>query len=278
MNEEHRTDLAHFHAEANILPIEQIPGQFVKVRKLKDAIHGSVWRFRCIRGDVEDVVVVKRMPSQNVRQFDEREPNDLTLHLRGDRNSEDALTEIGVLSFLRRQADLPLFILRMVTAFEEGIYTNLVTESIEGGELFEQVENGKLNNTEPAVRTYMWQLLQATRYLHGHHIGHRDISLENILITFRAAPLGHLRLMDFGQAVRTHVGPVGLRYFRLVAKPYYRSPEVYIPQTMRVRAVCPPNAGPGYVGQAEVVDNDGIRQHLCEVRMSPDAVPGQLHH
>ena len=44
---------------------------------------------------------------------------------------------------------------------------------------------------------WSWQLLQAVAFLHKQQICHRDISLENILLS-----KGDIRLMDFGQAVR----------------------------------------------------------------------------
>ncbi|OLP74463.1 Serine/threonine-protein kinase PLK4, partial [Symbiodinium microadriaticum] len=39
-------------------------------------------------------------------------------------------------------------------------------------------------------------ILKAVEYLHEHNVGHRDISLENLLLR-----QGQVRLMDFGQAV-----------------------------------------------------------------------------
>ncbi|CAE7752992.1 CPK1, partial [Symbiodinium pilosum] len=77
--------------------------------------------------------------------------------------------------------------------------TLLVTEFVSDGELFNQVSTGRMGSGEPVVRSVMWQLLHGVNYLHKHQIGHRDISLENVLISFNRDEF-HVRLMDFGQA------------------------------------------------------------------------------
>merc|ERR1712183_664348 len=88
-----------------------------------------------------------------------------------------------------------------------------------------------------------WQLLQAVVYLHRHRIGHRDISLENILIKG-----GIAQVMDFGLAVQTcSTSGVPFRYFRGVGKPNNRAPEVYVPKTSKTMAVAPPALAPDRV-------------------------------
>ena len=67
--------------------------------------------------------------------------------------------------------------------------------SKDGGDLF-----GMISSHHPSkdlIWLWSWQLLQAVAFLHKQQICHRDISLENILLS-----KGDIRLMDFGQAVR----------------------------------------------------------------------------
>lgn len=274
------TDLASFHALVNFEKLP--PGGFTKVRKLCDAIHGKVIQYAWTRDGEETLIAGKRMPRDRVdMNVDGRLRNEREVH-NDPRNPaaphpEDARTEIGVLSYLRRQRDLPAFLLRMEGVFLDDSCGDVVlaTEFIEGGELFQQVCNGSMAGK---VRELMWQLLHATRYLHSHNIGHRDISLENVLINLSGSrPEGEVRLMDFGQAVRTRssCGRVLLRYFRTVGKPYYRSPESYVPRRAVARIRVPEKARPGDVvfGQllAESQTPDG---YLCEVRLPEDlAVP-----
>merc|ERR1719162_1607025 len=148
-------------------------------------------------------------------------------------SSEDALTEIGVLTHLSKQRDLPLYLLKMLGVFSDNEHTWLVTEFAEGGELYNVAASGDVG--EKQVQQYTSQLLQAVEYLHRHHIGHRDISLENILLRD-----GNVRLMDFGMAVCSHSSSrTPLRFFREVGKTFYCAPECYVPTQEVVSLTAP---------------------------------------
>lgn len=101
--------------------------------------------------------------------------------------------------------------------------------------------------------------------MHKHHIGHRDLSLENILLH-----KGNVRVMDFGMAVRsTTLAGTELRYFRSVGKDYYRACECYVPPAHEVEVTMPANSAPGNL---VVMAVNG--KHICEVRMPMDGKPG----
>merc|ERR1712060_798434 len=116
----------------------------------------------------------------------------------------------------------------MYVAFDAGDDIWLVLEHADEGDLFGVVKSGNLEDRH--MMLWMWQLLQAVSYLHKLYIGHRDISLQNILLH-----RGDVRLMDFGQAVQTHStdGQL-LRYFIPAGKDSYRAPECYIPNEFTV--------------------------------------------
>jgi len=207
--------------------------------------------------------------------------SDRTIHFYGSRrHPEDAMTEIGVLSYLRQQVDLPVFLLRSIGVFlGNDDFVTLVTEHVDSA-LFDQVAAGLISLTENRVMHYMWQLLQATGYLHQHHVGHRDISLESILISFSDTIDGQIRLMDFGQAVSTHTpdGTLALRYFAACGKDYYRPPECYIPAgpASEVYVAALAGATCGQVVMRPLVSPEmQYTGHIVEVLLKADVVPGR---
>ena len=54
--------------------------------------------------------------------------------------------------------------------------------------------------SENTARFYLAELSLAVSYLHDHGVVHRDIKLDNIMLTER----GHLKLMDFGMNPRNY--------------------------------------------------------------------------
>jgi len=261
------TDLQHFHPSSG--SFSALPrGEFTIVKKIAAGIHGDVFRYKWMwQGNEGAHVSVKRLRAEAVARRSDMENNERRAHLKlGNCTSpchEDALTEIGVLQYLSAQADLPVFILRMHDIFQDRSHVWLVTEFAEGGELFEEVaQQGPLSHSK--AKRYAWEMLQAIGYLHRHCIGHRDVSLENVLIKD-----GSLRLMDFGMAVHSHDATgTALRYFRAVGKDFYRAPECYVPQADFVNVVVPPGAEPSCVISTKVNE-----RYLCEVLLPADAKP-----
>ena len=92
----------------------------------------------------------------------------------------------------------------------------LVYEYCQNGDLFEVIsEKGVLSLSES--KNYFSQLVCAVQHMHSHNICHRDISLENILITSN----GSCKLSDFGLATSS------LSCTSKVGKDMYMAPEVY---------------------------------------------------
>ncbi|KAJ3050871.1 Cell cycle serine/threonine-protein kinase cdc5/MSD2, partial [Rhizophlyctis rosea] len=78
--------------------------------------------------------------------------------------------------------------------------------------------------TELEVRFYMWQLLDALRYMHGRNIIHRDVKLGNLFLT---KDMG-LKLGDFGLAAM--IKQDGERKRTICGTPNYIAPEVLFGQ------------------------------------------------
>lgn len=259
------TNLAHFIPTEDFAPIPV--GSFQRVRKLADAIHGTVY-LKTWNGDgcgEPETAVVKTLENHRINRHRSKESSELNIHLGKARvtDFEDSLTEIGVLAYLSKLPNLPLYLLKMLGVFADEQETWLVTEFCEGGELFSTVAAGPVLDSD--VRRYTWQLLQAIAFLDAHSIGHRDISLENILLKD-----GNIRLMDYGMAVQSYsVSGTPLRYFCAVGKDFYRAPECYVPSGAEASVVVPRvGVSPGDVIS---VSSAGF---LCEVKLPKDANPG----
>jgi calcium-dependent protein kinase len=96
----------------------------------------------------------------------------------------------------------------------------LVFEYCGGGDLFALLEAHKSTSGLPEKQTlgFMKQVFEGVRYLHEQvGIAHRDLSLENILLSD-----GVCKISDFALSVDTHGTPCSLR----AGKDFYMAPEV----------------------------------------------------
>eukprot|EP00929_Paragymnodinium_shiwhaense_P023884 TRINITY_DN14847_c0_g1_i1.p1 TRINITY_DN14847_c0_g1~~TRINITY_DN14847_c0_g1_i1.p1 ORF type:complete len:439 (+),score=27.10 TRINITY_DN14847_c0_g1_i1:134-1450(+) len=145
---------------------------------------------------------------------------------------EDSLTELGVYMRLWRgeRARGCEHIVRMLDIFKD-TGNNAIWLVLEpcGPSLHEHVVTSKSNEefvAEADLRHWTEQLMRAVLCLHGLNIAHRDISLQNLLLSRD----DQLKLIDFGMAclLRDDLGNA-FRYFRPAGKDYYSAPEMYLP-------------------------------------------------
>jgi len=90
---------------------------------------------------------------------------------------------------------------------------------MEGGELYEEIVKRKSFSEKDASRI-MEQLFSALNYLHKNNIVHRDLKLENLLLT-RKNDL-EIKLADFGLSKVYN----GQAMFTACGTPYYVAPEI----------------------------------------------------
>jgi len=95
----------------------------------------------------------------------------------------------------------------------------IVMELMEGGELYEEIVKRK-SFTEKDASYLMKQLLEALAYLHSKGIVHRDLKLENLLIT-KPGSL-NIKLADFGLS-KVYSGEA---MQSACGTPYYVAPEI----------------------------------------------------
>lgn len=172
---------------------------------------------------------------------------------------EDAVNEIGVFRYLENQSSHCEHVLRSFGCFQNSSLTYLTLDYMNRGELFAIIADPRNQMPGRDVLKLMHQGAQAIKYLHKHNVGHRDISLENMLVKGDDARR-QLVVMDFGQACLLHDNSgKPFCYFRTPGKQYYRGPETYVPHDC-VRAKCPPH----YIDNS-VVSVSTTHGYYCQV-------------
>lgn len=133
------------------------------------------------------------------------------------REDEIALMdEISVLNDLKHE-----HIIRLYDVFEEPKYYYLVTEILEGGELFDRIVSKSYYN-EKEARDTCRILFEAMRYCHQRRIAHRDLKPENLLLMSKDDDR-MIKIADFGFAKKA-VTPCSLT--TQCGTPGYVAPEI----------------------------------------------------
>jgi len=195
------------------------PERFEMVKKLQEAPRnkGAVDLMRDIaRGGC--FVAVKRMPlywtCSDPTEFKQKHPNAM----------ENPWLDAGLTAFLHSIGFA--YVCDPVGVFRDSSHTYMVGTYATKGDMFSWIENGKKPGTarETMVRPIAEQIFEAVRCLHDSGIAHRDISLENILLTHEEGQENgtpQVKLIDFGAASLTRMCS------GMCGKPSYAAPEVY---------------------------------------------------
>ena len=127
------------------------------------------------------------------------------------------LEEIEVLKKMDHQN-----IVRIFEFYEGEKYIYMVTEFIEGNDLFKLIKKeGK--QTENTTAIIMFQLFSAINYCNQRKIMHRDLKPENIMIgNKKLYGYIHIKIIDFGTAKFYETENEN----KLAGTPYYIAPEV----------------------------------------------------
>ncbi|XP_049867651.1 serine/threonine-protein kinase PLK4 [Pectinophora gossypiella] len=123
--------------------------------------------------------------------------------------------EVTIHSRLKHPAILELY-----TFFEDAHYVYLVLELAHNGELAKHFKLGALGLSEKAAADIFRQVVSGVLYLHTHNIIHRDLSLNNLLLTKDM----NVKIADFGLA--TQLNAPDEKHVTMCGTPNYISPEV----------------------------------------------------
>ncbi|ETV96076.1 CAMK/CAMK1 protein kinase, variant [Aphanomyces invadans] len=113
-------------------------------------------------------------------------------------------------------------VIKLHAVYSEPDLFILITEFVEGGELFDRIVD-KTFYTEREARDVVKGLLEVTAYFHAANIVHRDLKPENILLVHRDDD-ANFKLADFGFAKRVDLSKDHL--ITQCGTPGYVAPEV----------------------------------------------------
>ncbi|XP_064353129.1 serine/threonine-protein kinase SIK1 [Dromaius novaehollandiae] len=129
-------------------------------------------------------------------------------------NLEKIYREVQIMKLLNHPHIIKLY---QVMETKDMLY--IVTEFAKNGEMFDHLtSNGHLSENE--ARKKFWQILSAVEYCHSHHIVHRDLKTENLLLdsnmNIKLADFGFGNFYKSGEPLSTWCG-----------SPPYAAPEVF---------------------------------------------------
>ena len=132
-------------------------------------------------------------------------------------NEEAVLNELNILKKIDHQN-----VVKVYEYYVDNINYYIITEYCQEGDLFDAIKDKNLS--EYQVACIMYQILLAVNHLHKMNIMHRDLKLENILVTkIEEDGLYRIKLCDFGTS---HLFEEGHKEKKLIGSGYYMAPEV----------------------------------------------------
>jgi len=193
------------------------PCRFAHLRKLQDAARNR-GQVHLMRDTVHDrLVAVKQMPTRWVRH------SHTDFVIEHPSETELPWQDVGCIRFLNSVGYA--YGCSLLGVYRDEQCTYVVSTFATEGDLFAWCEAGSSPGLarEAEVRPLARQLLQGVQQLHDYSIVHRDLSLENVLLTRSEDGEGlELRIIDFSMASTSR------RFKHCVrGKASYQAPEVH---------------------------------------------------
>lgn len=191
-------------------------GQFSFVTTLQDAVrnHGRVDLMTSVE-DQSQKFAVKRMPTRWFRKtatdFQQSYPN----------ASERPWVDVAIIRLLSKR-DFK-YVNQLHGIFQDSEHTYVVSTFCSSGDLFSWCDQDPKPGRarEEMVLPVMAQVFSAVRFIHDVGIAHRDLSLENILLTGEGSRKT-IKLIDFGMATLSRSCRKEVR-----GKQSYQAPEMH---------------------------------------------------
>jgi len=133
------------------------------------------------------------------------------------RKKLDSQNEIDILKKISHPNIISIY-----EIFEDSKNYYIMSELLEGGELFEEItRHGSFSEFEAA--NIMKQILNAVNYMHNKFIVHRDLKPENIMLISKSNSKFEIKIIDFGTAKQFEKG---VKLSKFIGTSYYIAPEV----------------------------------------------------
>merc|ERR1719230_2525024 len=100
------TNLAHFRPSSSFGQLDF--SKFTMVKKISNGLNGDIFKYQWRGNKEHKTVAVKQLRNARIEALKNTETNEWRIHCRDTcriPNTEDALTEIGVLTYLSKQPD-----------------------------------------------------------------------------------------------------------------------------------------------------------------------------
>ena len=166
------------------------------------------------RGSFGDVVLVRLKANKKVYAM-----KILNKHLlKVKRQQEHTRTERDLMVKINSP-----FVANIKTAFQDESKLYIVSEFMQGGDMFYHMHDGKIVKfSNEKTKFYIMELVLALEALHENNMVYRDLKPENILLDSK----GHVKLTDFG--LSKILDTESDKAFTICGTPQYLAPEILL--------------------------------------------------
>ncbi len=183
--------------EDNPLGIKLKTDDFKKLKLIGKGSFGEVYLVQCKTNN--KYYAMKVLDKQTIKSYNQEE------HTKSERD-------------LMAKIECP-FIVGIKFAFQDSINLYLLTEFMQGGELFFHLFRERRFKNEK-TRFYLTEIILAIDFLHKNKMMYRDLKPENVLIDSK----GHIKITDFG--LSKILNKDKQKTYTICGTPQYLAPEI----------------------------------------------------